>query len=69
MTPKSGEARSAIGKPTRTGGSAACPEVYITPLSAWMMVSIALPSSAPPVDPKPLIEQYTRRGFTSWTKA
>ena len=35
--------RSANGTPTRTGGSSGAPDVIISPLSAWMMLSMALP--------------------------
>ena len=42
-TAKTGAHRSATGTPTRTGGSAGAPEVIMRPLSAWMMLSIALP--------------------------
>jgi len=45
-----------MGTPTRTGGSPGTPLVNMTPLSAWMIVSIArTPLLA--FAPKPLIEQ------------
>ena len=57
-TPKTGARRSATGTPTRTGGSPGAPDVIISPLSAWMMLSIARPVPvAAGVAPKPEIEQ------------
>ena len=59
-----GATRSATGTPTRTGRSAGSPDVIIRPLSAWMMVSIALPLPPSPCRRRsPDNEQYTIRGF------
>ena len=56
MTPNSGATLSAIGMPTRMGGSSGPPLVIMSPLSAWMTASIA---GTPASDsfPNPLIEQ------------
>ncbi len=56
---------SAIGTPTRIGPSLGSPEVIIRPLSAWMIVSMALPPAAAFSAPKPDSEQNTMRGLTS----
>ncbi len=56
ITANSGATRSPIGRPNRTGASPGSPAVIMTPLSAWMIVSIALPSPGTPCAPKPLIE-------------
>ncbi len=56
MTANSGASMSPTGSPKRTGPSSGSPAVSMTPDSAWMMESIALPEPGPPWLPKPLME-------------
>ena len=51
--------------PTRVGGASGKPVRPMRPPRAWAVMSKASLEDSGPVWPKPLMEQYTSRGFSS----